>query len=400
MATRFFILFTVLITSLHNNPAYLSRHSSVDDVQIVYEFNTEITIQLIPDNNSDINAVTLFLQNSDQQIPQIIEMTREKANFIAKFSPQRYNIQPFSYINYWFTLEYNDNHTETTNTEAFYYYDNRIDWRKLEYGDFRIYWSEDNRDIAQKVLESAQQTVSNISNFLYINDIEPINIFIYMGDTDIFNHAIFTANDDVVAASTVLSSRSIIMHIPEGPDKYLEVQRQTPHEIAHILLADYLGEQYKTAPKWLHEGFASYNELLPNPDYPIILSDAYENDFLIPISQLCASFPLEENNFLLSYAESYDLVKFIIQQYGTDGLKSLIDAYRSTADCEKGVETALGLNLNQLNQQWVTHTFGKQPFTSSLDVENASWVILLGIVILPIILSGISMIKKAHSKEA
>ena len=65
----------------------------------------------------------------------------------------------------------------------------------------------------------------------------------------------------------------ILLSIPIGPEDQLELERQLPHELMHVLLYRLLGEKTANLPAWLVEGLASISEIYPNPEYAAALDE-------------------------------------------------------------------------------------------------------------------------------
>ena len=138
---------------------------------------------------------------------------------------------------------------------------------------------------------------------------------------------------------------------------------------------------------WLNEGLASVAELYPNPDYLILLDEAHKKDKLIPLINLCDTFPREASDTFLAYAEAASFTQFLFQHQGSEGVQSLIRQYSSGENCQQGIQSAFGGNLEQFEFQWRQETFGEvSPITA---LENFSpWLMLLTLaIIFPIILA-------------
>ena len=179
----------------------------------------------------------------------------------------------------------------------------------------------------------------------------------------------------------------ILVTLPEGPEQRLLIEQRVPHELMHILLYQYNPVGYTNLPTWLNEGLASNAELDPNPDYRILLEDAAPQNSLIPLPNLCDSFPREAYSALLSYAEAASFVKYLRDSYGVSRLEALVKAYNNGLDCNRGAEQALGKNLVQLQRNWerdeLSQDVGLKAFLNMLP-----WIILLlAVLAAPLILA-------------
>jgi len=110
---------------------------------------------------------------------------------------------------------------------------------------------------------------------------------------------------------------------------------------------------------WLREGMASNAENYPNPDFDATLLAAVDANALLPLSEMCVSFPLDTGSAFLAYAEAKSFVRFLIDRFGTAGLSSLISAYADGMDCEQGANRSLKQPLSQLEVIWRESALGE-----------------------------------------
>ena len=130
----------------------------------------------------------------------------------------------------------------------------------------------------------------------------------------------------------------ILVALPPGAERHLEMERQIPHELMHIALNYTDAHAYSNLPAWFNEGLASLAELYPNPEYQALIESAYDSGELFPLASLCQTFPNESQDALLAYAQSASFTKFLYDQYGNPGFNRLIAAFASGMNCERGVE--------------------------------------------------------------
>ena len=171
-----------------------------------------------------------------------------------------------------------------------------------------------------------------------------------------------------------------MVSVAPGENQSIQLERQVPHELAHVLLYRRVGANYNRLPIWLREGMASMAELYPNPDYENVLRQNASTNSLISLTDLCTSFPPDTGNAFLAYAESNSFTQFIVDNHGTSGLTSLALAYADGLDCEQGARQALGLSLSQLEVRWRESTLGEN--RSGVIVSNLLPYLLLLMLVL------------------
>jgi len=134
----------------------------------------------------------------------------------------------------------------------------------------------------------------------------------------------------------------------------------------------------------LNEGLASTAELFPNPDYPLLLKTAYERQLIIPMADLCQSFPVDAANFQLAYAEASSFTWYLLTQYGNDGIEALLAAYADGFGCQRAPEVALGMRLEDLESGWRQVTFNESPLLTAIQ-SLLPWMIIFFAFLLPLI---------------
>jgi hypothetical protein len=70
------------------------------------------------------------------------------------------------------------------------------------------------------------------------------------------------------------------------------------------------------------------------------------------MEELCVPFSPDPRTAVLSYAQSASLVEFIRERYGADGIRRLLSAYAGGASCTSGVEEALSVSFDKLENDW------------------------------------------------
>jgi hypothetical protein len=291
-----------------------------------------------------------------------------------------YAIRPFSSVTFHWELTLRDGTVYVSPDERFSYLDNRFDWKTMQKtvsGDKKlvIHWYQGDVQFAQNVLDVADTARKRIQELLLLPMPGKLDIYVY-ADPETMQAALNPSSASWVAGHADPDLRMILVTLPEGPEQRLLVEQRIPHELMHILLyqANPLG--YAHLPAWLNEGLASNVELDPNPDYRILLEDAAKKKSLIPLPQLCDSFPGEPYSALLSYAEATSFVRYLHDSYGVSGMQALTTAYGNGLDCERGAEQALGKSLTQLGHNWEReHLSQNGAYKAFLNM--LPWIILL-----------------------
>jgi len=226
------------------------------------------------------------------------------------------------------------------------------------------------------VLELLQQPEEN----------QPIVIFIYSSEEEL-QSTLASVGQTWVGCHADPELGSVVVALPPGVDQSLDIQRLIPHEITHILLYRFMGAEYQYLPAWFNEGIASQMEFFSRPDYDLILEKADKDKGLIPFAHICVAFPADTDLALLSYAQSDSLLDYIQRNFGIAGVQAMISSYDQGVSCERGVEVALGMTLEELEKDWKQDVFSRE--------RNLMYIyILIGVLLIVLIFLSVFIFSK------
>lgn len=131
------------------------------------------------------------------------------------------------------------------------------------------------------------------------------------------------------------------------------------HEYVHYLL---FVKSENTVPVWLHEGIAKYEEKrwkvkesdVISPFYETILSEALEEDNLVPIEKMHPSLAMLESarEAQLAFAQSGTMVGYLVDNWGQNALVNLVDSMRETDDYKLAIEKVTNLEFPLFYESW------------------------------------------------
>jgi hypothetical protein len=348
--------------------------------EIDYIFGEHLHLETQIQSETPISQVTLFLkpEGETKTITTSAPMTTLD-RVIHEVDLIQNPIRAFSIISYYYEVNLDNGETFTSPTFTFFYDDNHFDWQMRESGAFRVHWYQGDVEFAQTVLDIAYEGLQKIQSTIPVPQPEQIDIYVYDSAMDM-QSTILMSGQSWIAGHADPDLNVIVVSLPPGPAQVYETKRQIPHELLHVMLYQQLGPGYRNLPKWLNEGLASISELFPNPDYQLLLANAYEMGTLISIDELCQAFPVDASSIQLSYAESTSFTRYLHQQYGNQGVESLLSQYANGLGCERGVEVALGVPLSKLEQDWRRVTFNEHSLSVALETLSP-WLLLFILVL-------------------
>lgn len=274
--------------------------------------------------------------------------------------------------------------------------DDPFNWQTLESGALRIHWYQGDAGFGQAALETAQAGLESIARLVSPNLEPPVDVFIYASANDL-QGALVSGNENWVAGHADPALGVVRVAIEPGAEQKITMEQRIPHELMHIMLYRSVGPGYQNVPAWLREGMAILAEIYPNADYDRVLADAVTNNDLIPLKDLCVSFPADAGQAFLAYAESRSFANYLHDTYGSTGLQNLVRSYADGVDCEHGPERAFGVSLSSLESEWRASALGQNAFLSTLQNISPYLVLLCLVLIIPLIGAVSSMRRRGTS---
>lgn len=350
------------------------------EISLDYEFAQRLTISAALPRRLDISAVEFFLLAEGEPLTRVYPASEVKPNvFTAAIDLQGDPLRAFSMVDYWYRAELDTGEVITSTADTLYYEDNRFDWVQFDQSPFSIHRYVGDELFAREMVDVAQQGLENIQRYLPLVTPEKVDIYAYANTADM-RDSIQLSTSSWTGAHADPDLGVMVISLPSGPDQRLEMERQIPHELMHIMLYHHIGERYINLPMWLVEGLASIVELYPNPDYAILLSSAVNGDNLLEIQSLCTGFPSDATDAYLAYAQAESFTRYLYDKYGDETMETLVANYGSGVDCERGVEMVFGKNLAEIQTEWYEDTFDANQLETGMR-NLVPWILLLIVVI-------------------
>ena len=118
------------------------------------------------------------------------------------------------------------------------------------------------------------------------------------------------------------------------------------HEMTHLLIDEALDSPLARVPAWLNEGLAMYYESDSSWRRTTLLEAARNNDLLS--LRAMGSVPGKPQDIRLFYAQSWGLVRHMMDVYGPDRMAALLTAVNTGKRVEEAVVGAYSMTLEQL----------------------------------------------------
>ncbi|HZW02904.1 MAG TPA: hypothetical protein VFF68_03185, partial [Anaerolineaceae bacterium] len=222
------------------------------DVSVSFEFGKRLSIQAAIETKQPVDQVYLFLQpeNAATQI-QPVELTgQNRVRYEHNLAQNTF--RPFARVDYWFRVVLDDGEEVTSPVFSFDYHDNRFDWTTLEDERFIAHWQGADLEFGQAVLNTANAGLERALEVLPASAVFPLQIYVYPDAAQI-QSALQLSGVSWVAGHASPDLGIVLISVPPGPEQRLELERQLPHELMHILEYRAAGQAYNRMPFWLGE---------------------------------------------------------------------------------------------------------------------------------------------------
>jgi hypothetical protein len=253
----------------------------------------------------------------------------------------------------------------------------------VDLGNIKIYTNDRDSIVAGFLAKSVIENQERIENFFsHIID-SPVIIILAYSEAQ-FRELGGLLIPEWSAAIAIPEKRFIMLK----PADYFDPEVYTVsllHELAHIYLAERLGEN--SVPLWLNEGIAMYisNKTL-NWTESTIAGNAVLGNNLLSFSDIDELIRFRTGLAQIAYIQSFLSVQYFIEIYGEHELKNLINAVAGGISVNEYLSMQLGLNYEDFEFNTVEWIKDKYWWMIFLQFENLLWILILLLVMAAIVI--------------
>ncbi len=350
-AVTLFLAVAVLLLPM---PAPAQQPGRFTEVTATARFPEEILFTASVEGDSDIVALELTYRvsgnpYSSSRYPSFIPDRRVETTYRLDTQVEFY--PPGSEFHYYWTATDAQGNVFESGERAFTYEDDRFTWQQAGTDRVAVHWYKGGQDFGQNILDTATRALLRLEEDAGVQAERRIHLYIYATSRDL-RGALGPNAAAWIGGQAIPHLGLIVAHISPEEEESSEIGRMIPHELSHVVLYEATHNPYADNPNWLEEGIAVHNQEVADAEYPFLVRNAAEEGRLIPLRALSAEFPSDTELALLSYAESANIIEFILETYGREGLAALVDVFAEGETAEAGVQRALGITLDELEARW------------------------------------------------
>jgi len=183
------------------------------------------------------------------------------------------------------------------------------------------------------------------------------------------------------ASGVAFSEQGLVLltATPRHPGERHDLAEAFRHELSHVALHEAVGRD--RIPRWFNEGFAVHTSGEAETARIQALWTATVAETLIPLDRLRTSFPERDDEASIAYAESADLVRYLLKGEQRHRFSDLLERLRRGQSFEPALADAYGTTLFVLERDWKRDLAKRYTFWPVLFGGSLVWVLGLGLLV-------------------
>lgn len=255
-------------------------------------------------------------------------------------------IPPASVITYHWKIKDEAGNTFETEESSFVYMDDRFDWQSKTKEPITIYWY--GRVDDERLLRVAVDALGRLENTIGFQLETPINIVVYRNKADMQGAMAPRGQtfDEQITTLGIVVAPDVMLLLNEA-----DVDNTVAHELTHMVVGAATENPFAEIPAWLNEGLAMYNQDSVESVYQEELRDAVRSADLDTVRRLSARTG-NAARVNLWYAEVWNLVDFLVNEYGGAKMSELLDIFSRGAHPDDALMEVYGFDRDGLTVRW------------------------------------------------
>lgn len=355
MPKKLILLLTLLTILLAPNQVYAAPQADVEADSATLDFPNTVTFSATLNAPAEITSVTLEYGNDQLTCGDVI------AKAFPDFQPgtsinaswtwdmrQSGSLPPGASI--WWRWRYSDSTGKefVSEKQTVTWLDDTHDWQTVSNKDLRIHYYEKSESFAQTMLDAGVEGLRRNKEQAGMLPDGSIDIYVYPNYEDMQDAVLY---EPAWTGGQAYSDFNIIIMGLSGSDATWD-QNTVIHELTHILVGRNAFSCIGTRPGWLEEGLAMYSEGSLDSGMQSMLDKAIQTNNLITLRSLNGGFSELPDKANLSYAQSYSVVKFLIETYGNQKMSDLLAALSNTKPIDDALLEVYSFDTDGLDSAW------------------------------------------------
>jgi hypothetical protein len=319
------------------------------------QFPVSLTFNLEAKSDFDITDVVLRYRVDKMNVVPITSVVKPKftpapdVDVTWTWDMERTGgLPPGTEIEYKWKIENSAGDETETQWKEVSFEDQSHNWNSVTKEDTSLFWYEGSEDFAQELLDAAAEAQKRLVENTDAHPERSVRIYIYASQRDLLQAMIYPQE---WTGGVALPDFGVVV-IAVAPGDFVWGERVLAHEMTHIVVHQMVFSPFSDLPTWLDEGIAVYNEGEPRSDLMSAFEKAISEDKLISVQTLSSSFPTDPEKARLSYAESWSLVKFLLDTFGREKMLNLLLTFKEGATYDDALLDVYNFDTSGLETLW------------------------------------------------
>jgi len=359
MIKRIALITSVILLLVSPSLVAAGDDIAVIDSDVEVNFPSQAVFTLEAESYVDIVDVRLYYQVDKMNYAEVVSegwaefTSANKIEANWEWDMENASLPPGAEVIYWWRIEDADGNRFETSPEIMHFDDERYLWQSLtgnvpQGGELTLFWYEGGDSFARELMDTCKEGLARLTQDIGTYPERPINIYIYASTSDLQGAMIFPQEWTGGVAFTEFSTIAIGI----SPSELDWGKRALVHELTHLVVHQATFSPYGQLPLWLDEGLAMHNEGELEPAFCSYLEEAILEDELISVRSLCSPFSAYYEIACLSYAQSYSLVEYLLDNYGQDRMLELLTILKQGSTYDEALTEVYGFDIDGLDVHW------------------------------------------------
>jgi len=322
-------------------------------------FPSQAVFTVEAESHVDIVDVRLYYQVDKMNYAEVVSegwadftpASKIEANWV--WDMRNASLPPGAEVTYWWMIEDADENRVETSPKIMNFDDKRYSWQSLtstipQGGEMTLFWYKGGDSFARELMDACEEGLARLIQDIGTYPEKPIKIYIYTSTSDLKGAMIFPQEWTGGVAFTEFSTIAIGI----SPGDLDWGKKALVHELTHLVVHQVTFSPYGQLPLWLDEGLAMHNEGELDPVFRSYLEEAILEDELISVRSLCSPFSAYSEKARLSYAQSYSLVEYLLDNYGQDKMLDLLALLKQGSTYDEALTEVYGFDIDGLDARW------------------------------------------------
>jgi hypothetical protein len=407
MIRRIVLITSALLLLLSPSLVAAGDDIAVIDSDVEVNFPSQAVFTLEAESYVDIVDVRLYYQVDRMNYAEIVSegwadftpASRIEANWV--WDMRNASLPPGAEVTYWWIIEDADGNRFETSPEITHFDDERYLWKSLtstvpQGGELSLFWYEGGDSFARELMDTCQEGLARVNQDIGTYLERPVKIYIYASTSDLKGAMIFPQEWTGGVAFTAFSTIAIGI-----PSSELDWGKSAlVHELTHLVVHQATFSPYGQLPIWLDEGLAMYNEGELDPVFGSCLQEAILEDKLISVCSLCSPFSAETEKARLSYAQSYSLVEYLLDNYGQDRMLELLTILKQGSTYDEALTGVYGFDIDGLDARWRTTLTNPMVPAQGAGLHPALIALLAALAVVLILWGALALEKRTWRRSS